>query len=107
MQGLVVASRVRTLVLGRVQVWHDLRLSPGRHSVSLTQPLVAPLPKCLKTCDPTIEFGVAGTVRLQVRAKVWWIQPLSALSTAGWIEPKHRNLLHLQCLNVNGVFQRP
>ena len=38
-----VADAARTLVLGRVQVWHDLRLSPGRHSVSLTRPLVAPL----------------------------------------------------------------
>ena len=78
MQGLVMSSRVRTLVLGRVQVRHVLRLSPVHHGVSLTRPLVALLPKCLETLDPTLEFGVAVNVGMQVSANVGRIQPLSA-----------------------------
>ena len=69
MQGLVMTRRVRTLVLGRVQVWHVLRLSPGRHGVSLTQPLVAPLPKCLDSRDATLKFGVAVNVGMRVGCK--------------------------------------
>ena len=60
-----MSNRVQILVLGRVQVWH-VQLSPGCHGVSLTWPLVAPLPTCLETLNLTLEFGVAVNVGTQV-----------------------------------------